>query len=105
LTPFPFTDLSGFAVRPALVVSQKPIVQDIVVVAISSVVRSGLAPTDCLIDTAHPEFALTGLRVKSVIRTHKLGAVDRSVIVKRLGRVGPQLQAEVDRLLRIILAL
>jgi mRNA interferase MazF len=72
---------------------------------ISSVVRGTLAPTDCTVDATHPEFPLTGLRVTSVIRLHKLAAVDQSVIVRRLGRIGPQLQAEVDRLLRDVLGL
>ncbi len=74
-------------------------------VAISSVVRGTLAPTDYTVEANHPEFSLTGLRVTSVIRTHKLAAVERSVIVRRLGSLGPQLQAEVDRLLRAVLAL
>jgi mRNA interferase MazF len=82
LTRFPFTDLTG-----------------------SSVVRGALALTDYTVETTHPEFVLTGLRVTSVIRTHKLAAVERSVIVRRLGRLGPQLQAEVDRLLRMVLGL
>jgi mRNA-degrading endonuclease toxin of MazEF toxin-antitoxin module len=91
--------------RPALIVSPGQIGEDIVLVAISSVVRGAHAPTDYLIDTAHPEFALTGLRVTSVVRVHKLAAVERSVIVRRLGRVGPQLQAEVNTLLRAVLSL
>ena len=105
LTRFPFTDLTGASLRPALVVSPGQIGQDIVLVAISSVVRSALAPTDYIVDTTHPEFALTGLRVTSAFRLHKLATVERSVIVRRLGRIGPQLQAEVDRLLRVVLGL
>jgi len=85
--------------------SQGQIGQDLVLAAISSVVRGTLAPTDYTVETTHPEFALTGLRVTSVIRMHKLAAVERSVIVRRLGHLGPQLQAEVDRLLRIVLGL
>lgn len=73
--------------------------------AISSVLRGARVPTDYTVDTLHPEFALTGLRTTSVIRAHKLVAVERSVIVRRLGRIGPRLQAEVDRLLRLVLAL
>lgn len=73
--------------------------------AISSVVRGALAPTDATVEHTHPEFALTGLRVTSVLRMHKLAAVERSVIVRRLGRLGPQLQAEVDRLPRVVLGL
>ena len=105
LTRFPFTDLTGASVRPAVVVSQGQIGDDLVLAAISSVVRGALASTDYTLDTAHPEFAATGLRVTSVIRLHKLAAVERSVIVRRLGRLGPQSQAEVDKLLRLVLGL
>jgi mRNA interferase MazF len=105
LTRFPFTDLTGSSVRPALIVSPGAIGQDFVLAGISSVVRGALAPTDLLVEVAHPDFPLTGLRVTSVIRLHKLAAVEQSVIVRRLGLVGPQLRAEVDRLLRAVLGL
>jgi mRNA interferase MazF len=105
LTRFPFTDLTGASLRSAVVVFQGQIGQDIVLIAISSVVRGALAPTDYTVESTHPEFTLTGLRVTSVLRTHKLAAVERSVIVRRLGRLGPQLQVEVDRLLRVVLGL
>lgn len=105
LTRFPFTDLTGVARRPAVVVSQGHIGQDVVLAAIPSVVRGTLAPTDYTVPTTHPEFSLTGLRLTSVIRTHKLAAVERSVIMRRLGRLGPQLQAEVDKLLSVVLGL
>ena len=105
LTRFPFTDVTGALFRPAVVVSQGHIGQDIVPIAISSVVRGALAPTDYPVEMTHPEFALTGLRVTSVLRMHKLAAVERSVIGRRPGRLGPQLRAEVDRLLRLVLGL
>jgi mRNA interferase MazF len=105
LTRFPFTDLTGASLRPALVVSHGAIAEDVVLVAISSVIRGAAAPTDLSVDTSHPEFALMGLRVPSVIRLHKLVTVERSVITRRLGRIGPRLQAEVDRLLRVVLGL
>jgi hypothetical protein len=82
LTRFPFTDLTG-----------------------SSVVRGALALTDYTVETTQPEFVLTDLRVTSVIRMHKLAAAERSVIVRCLGRLGLQLQAEVDQLLRMVLGL
>ena len=105
LTRFPFTDLMGSSLRPAVVVSQGQVGQDIVLVAVSSVVRGSLVPTDYSIDITHPEFALTGLRVTSVLRMHKLAAVERSVVVRRLGRLGPRLQAEADRLPCAVLGL
>jgi mRNA interferase MazF len=101
LTPFPFTDLSGSRVRPAVVVSRGFIADDIVLAAISSVIRGPASSSDYRIGTTHPEFALTGLRVESVLRMHKLACVEESVIIRRLG----QLQAEADRLLRQVLGL
>ena len=86
-------------------VSQGIIGQDLVLAGISSVVRGALAPTDYPIETSHSEFSLTGLRVKSVVRVHKLAAVEHSIIVRRLGKIGPQLQIEIDRLLRQVLGL
>lgn len=105
LTQFPFTDLTGTSVRPALVVSQGLIGRDLVLAGISSVVRGVIAPTDYTVDTSHPEFPLTGLRVTSVLRLHKLAAVEQAVVVRRLGRIGSQLQGEVDRLLHVVLGL
>jgi mRNA interferase MazF len=99
LTRFPFTDLTGASLRPALVVSPGQLGQDIVLVGISSVVRGALAPTDYTVDATHREFPLTGLRVTSVLRLPKLAMAERSLIVRRLGQVGPQLQAAVDSLL------
>jgi mRNA interferase MazF len=103
LTRFPFTDLAGSAVRPALVVSVGSIGDDVVLAAISSVVRQPLAATDCLIESAHPEFALTGLRVTSVVRLHKLATVDRTVLIRSLGHLGAEHRAEADRLLKVVL--
>jgi len=74
LTRFPSTDLTGASLRPAVVVSQGQIGQDLVLAAISSVARGMFVPTDYTVETTHPECALTGLRVTSVIRMHKLAA-------------------------------
>jgi hypothetical protein len=49
LTRFPFPDVTGTSLRPAVVVSQGHIGQDLVLIAISSVVRSALASTDSAI--------------------------------------------------------
>ncbi len=105
LVRFPFTDLSGASLRPALVVSKGQIGQDVVLIAISSIVRFPAISSDLILDTTHTEFGLTGLRVTSAFRIHKLATVDRSVIIRRIGYIGPGLQAEVDKLLRLVLDL
>jgi mRNA interferase MazF len=74
-------------------------------VGISIIVRGVLGPTDYTVDATHPEFPLTGLRVTSVLRLHKLATVERSIIARRPGRLGPQLQAAVDSLLCVVVGL
>ncbi len=105
LTQFPFTDLTGSSLRPAVVVSPGSIVQDVILVAISSVVRGSASPYDYTIEESHPEFELTGLRLTSVLRTHKLAAVELDVLVRRLGRLGPDLKTELADRLRTVLGL
>src|SRR4051812_25382204 len=90
LTPFPFTDLQGQPVRPALVVSQGVIGQDVILAGISSVVRGSAVPSDHLLQSGDPEFPMTGLRVTSVIRLHKLVTIDVALLLRRLGRIGPR---------------
>jgi hypothetical protein len=60
LTRFPFTDLTGAALRPAVVVSRGQIGEDVVLIAISSVLRGTLSLTDYTVEITHPEFVLTG---------------------------------------------
>lgn len=104
LVRFPFTDLSETSLRPALIVSKEQIGQDIILAAISSIVRDSVF-SDCIVNMDHPEFGLTGLRVTSVLRLHKLVTVDRSTIIRRIGYIGPRLQDEVDIILRLVLGL
>jgi mRNA interferase MazF len=105
LTKFPFTDLSGSSLRPAIVVSPGSIGQDVVLVAISSVIRNQNVSNDFIIDSSHEEFERTGLRVSSVVRTHKLAAVEVDIITRRLGHLGPQLILELNKKLREVLSL
>ena len=104
-TPFPFADLRGSKVRPALILSHGRIGQDVILAAVSSVVRGATWPTDYLVDVSHPEFRLTGLKVASVVRLHKLASIEASILLRRLGRIGPRMQADIDPLLRAMLSL
>lgn len=100
LVPFPFTDLTARKVRPAVIVSPDPQSTDVVVAFISSVSLSALALTDWVLPSGHPDFALTGLKTTSVFRLGKLLTLHRSLILRRLGRVGPIIQRELDARLR-----
>src|SRR5438477_1489436 len=73
LVPFPFDDLTGSKVRPAVCLTDMLGTHHHVVLAfISSVVPPNLEPTDFLLDPNTPEFAPTGLRVPSILRLHRM---------------------------------
>ncbi len=105
LAPFPFTDLTGSKVRPALIVSAGALGDDVILLAISSVVRPIGIASDFLLETSHSDFAAIGLKVRSVFRTHSLITIEESLIVCRLGRISADLQNEIDARLRGALGL
>lgn len=101
LTPFPFTDLSGAKVRPAVVVSRSDRPGDDVILAfISSVVPARPLPTDLVVDPSHPNFRETGLKVPSIVKCDKLATVQRRIILGELGQLSPTLLRELDQRLR-----
>ena len=101
LTPFPFTDLSGAKVRPAIVVSRSDRPGDDVILAfISSVVPARPLPTDLVVDPSHPNFRETGLKVPSIVKCDKLATVQRRIILGELGQLSPTLLRELDQRLR-----
>jgi mRNA interferase MazF len=106
LVPFPFTDQTAKKVRPATIVSSDPQGGDIIIAFISSVVSKEKPDKRDFIlmpdDTAFPS---TGLRRASVFRMSKLLTIERSLIVRRLGKVSPDLQARLDECLKHALGL
>jgi len=54
LIPFPFTDLNGQKVRPALILSPDPTGEDILVAFVSAVISPAPEPTEYVLDPAHP---------------------------------------------------
>jgi mRNA interferase MazF len=106
LVPFPFDDLSGSKVRPAVCLTDAVGVHQHVVLAfITSVVPSTLEPTDLLLDPASVDFASTGLRVRSALRLHRMVTVSESFVRRRLGVLTPGLQKEVRKRLSALFAL
>jgi mRNA interferase MazF len=106
LVPFPFTDLTAEKLRPAIIASPDPQELDIVIAFISSMVPSReLAETDFLLTLDHPDFSKTGLKKSSVFKMKKLLTIERTKLIRRLGRVSPAIQRELDRRLRSALGL
>lgn len=106
LTPFPFTDLAGTKVRPAVVVSRTDRPGDDVILAfVSSVLPPSQLPTDLRVDPSDPDFAGTGLKVPSVIKGDKLATLERRIVLGELGDLSPTLLQELDARLRHALGL
>lgn len=106
LTPFPFTDLQGAKVRPAVIVSRTDRPGDDVILAfISSIVPTQVVLTDLIVDPESSEGRNAGLKRISVIKCDKLATVQRRVLLGELGILSTPCLIELDRRLKYALAL
>ncbi len=103
LVPFPFTDLSVTARRPAVVLWADPDQRDFTLAFISSQQVRQTAVGEVALLPTHPEFPMTGLSVASTIRAVKLVTLSRSLLRRWVGRLGPLLAADLDRTLVVAL--
>ncbi len=101
LVPFPFDDLSSQKVRPALCLTDKIKPYDHLVLAfITSRVPQNPSSTDLILNSEDEEFALTGLKVSSAVRTHRLMTVSKEIIKSELGSLSSGYIAETEKRLR-----
>ncbi len=106
MTNFPFTDLSSFKRRPALVISKVPNdKEDVIVAFISSVIPDRLSQTDYVLNIEHKDFAGTGLKKESVFRMDKLATLNKSIFSGELGYVSKDILRQLEVKLRIALDL
>lgn len=108
LVRYPFTDLRGTKVRPAIILTPDqflPFFQDVACLFISSVMPATLLPTDIVFDMNHPSFASTGLKCRSVIRAHKFTVLHKSLIYSVLGKTDTILMPLIESKLRQALGL
>lgn len=106
LVPFPFDDLSGAKVRPAVCLTD-PIgrYRHLVVAFVTSRLPADPEETDLLLPADHPDFALTGLRVPSAVRFHRLMTLPVNLVRRELGALSGALLAETDGMLRRLFGL
>jgi len=91
LIRFPQSDLQAGKLRPALVVATVPgRYDDVLLALITSRAYQAIPDFDEIIEADAPDFALSGLKVRSVIRLARLVTVEASVINARLGEIGSQ---------------
>ena len=81
LVPFPFTDLSGQKVRPALILSSSKYREDCVVAFISSLRQKKLL----LFDIPLLASRTNGLKMDSVIKIDKIATLQKKTVLGTLG--------------------
>jgi mRNA interferase MazF len=101
LVPFPFDDLSGTKVRPALCLAE-PIGphRHVVVAFITSRVQTTALDTDVSVRPQDQDFARTGLRAPSTICLHRLMTIAGSSVLRELGALSDSRLAEIRLRLR-----
>ncbi len=103
LVPFPFTDLTHNKLRPALVISQDQVHQkedDYTLLFISSVIPQRTEIYEVLFQKIHPDFHQSGLKKDSLFKTNKIATVQRKLLQRRLGRLGPKISKSVKEALQ-----
>jgi hypothetical protein len=72
---------------------------------ISSVVPVEFLPPDFVLETAPPSFSQTGLNRRSVLRSHKLALLHKSLVLRVLGETDQAFIREINSRLRVALGL
>lgn len=96
LIPFPFTDLSGQKIRPALVLHNEKKEEDCIVSFISSVQSQRLGKFDVSVTPS----ALNGFKIKSTIKVNRIATLQKKLILGRLGTLEKSFLTKVDSLLK-----
>ncbi|MCL2649768.1 MAG: type II toxin-antitoxin system PemK/MazF family toxin [Candidatus Azobacteroides sp.] len=98
LIPFPFTDLRGSKIRPAVVLCRSEL--DVTICFITSDFKwkteydISVFPSEC-----------NGLKVPSLIRTGKIATIDATLALGELGELSNLEIAELDKCLKKLLQL
>ena len=98
LVHFPFTDLSGSKLRPAIVIHESD--EDVIAAFISSRIPPFLQESDLVIRDDHPAFPSTGLKISSVIKFDKIATLSKTLVEGEIGEVVPTLAEECNSIMR-----
>ena len=101
LVPFPFTDLSGQKVRPALVLHASLKGENCIVAFVTSAQRQKVHEFDIPIVSSKKN----GLIIDSVIKLNHLATLQKKIVLGELGTAESSLIDEVDKKLRNLFGL
>lgn len=96
MVPFPFTDLSGQKVRPALVISESTEENDVIVVFISSKIPKQISHLDIKVDPDKENH----LKTVSLVKCARIATLDIKTILGELGSINQYQKKQVREKLR-----
>ncbi len=106
LVPFPFDDLTGVKVRPAVCLTDKITGYNHVVIAfVTSQINKATELSDLLIKDDDPNFKVTGFKVSSAIRLHRLVTIPANIIRRQLGDLPSDYHADLELRLKSLFGL
>ncbi|MBN1999814.1 type II toxin-antitoxin system PemK/MazF family toxin [candidate division KSB1 bacterium] len=106
LVAFPFDDLTAAKLRPAVCLTNVISSHNHVILAfITSHIPEEKLESDIVINYSDQDFSVTGLRVSSTIRLHRLMTISTSLIQRELGMLSIPLQNMVDEKLKNLFGL
>ncbi len=108
LVRYPFTDLSGSKIRPAIIISPTKFLiesKDVLCAFISSSLPDPLLSSDIIINSSDPDFTRTGLKRTSVLRTHKLALLSKELVFSKLGDISVAFEKKMNERLKIAIGI
>lgn len=102
LIPFPFTDLSGKKLRPALVLSGASPKGDDMIVAFISSRKEKAGAFSVVLKEGEKSFLATGLKTTSMIQINKIATLDKKGCLGELGNIEAITQKEVEKKLKVL---
>jgi mRNA interferase MazF len=105
LVDVPYLDAVRSVRRPALVVCDTSQMLDVIIAGITSRIRSPLPLTHCVLDSNHPDWSASGLRLDSAIRCDRLFTVAHANIHGKLGQLSAATMQQIDDSLKVALGI
>jgi mRNA interferase MazF len=103
LVDFPFATGGGTKVRPSLVIQcdrNNARLQDTIVAIITSNTSRAAEPTQYLIDTSHPDWQQSGLKLPSVVKCENIYTFNNGRILRVIGQLSSLTMQQINNCLK-----
>src|SRR5437899_2376448 len=107
LVDFPFPTGGGSKKRPALIIQcdrNNARLQDTIVAIITSnVSRAAHEATQYLIDSSHPDWSASGLRLPSIVKCENIYTFNNRRVLAQIGQLSPGTMQSINACLKVSL--